>query len=95
MKSLYFVYAKTHDLYVDFMENVVLLVHHSIMKGGLKMTVAEATKTLSDLRDEKGIDLSIQECNAIGIALVVMCALEPSQVDLIDHIIAMTDNPQN
>jgi len=59
------------------------------------MTVAEAIKSLSDLRDDYPQDLTVQECHAIGIALVIMCALEPGQVDLIDHLIAMTDNPQN
>ena len=59
------------------------------------MTVAEAIKSLSDLREEHGIDLSVQECHAIGIALVVMIALEPSQVVMIDHLIAMADAPDN
>ncbi|MBA7553556.1 hypothetical protein ES705_46149 [subsurface metagenome] len=59
------------------------------------MIVAEAIISLSELREQKGVDLSVQECHAIGIALVIMIALEPKQVVMIDHLLSMTDAPVN
>ncbi len=59
------------------------------------MTVAEAIQTLSDLRDEKEHELSVKECHAIGIALIVLVALEDPKVTMVDKLIAMTDNPSN
>ncbi|MBA7696218.1 hypothetical protein ES703_104861 [subsurface metagenome] len=59
------------------------------------MFVEGAIQTLSDLRDEKGHELSVEECHAIGIALVIMIALEPSQVTMINALIVMTATPQN
>lgn len=52
------------------------------------MTVAEATKALSDLRDDPGMDLSVPEFQAIGIAICILGSLEPSQRALIDRLIA-------
>ncbi|MBA7546802.1 hypothetical protein ES705_39201 [subsurface metagenome] len=59
------------------------------------MTVAETIKTLNDLRGEKGVDLSVQECHAIGIALVVLIALEPSQAAMIDLLLAIPNSHSN
>jgi len=59
------------------------------------MTVAEAIKTLSDLWLETGIDLSLEECHAIGISIVVLVALEPSQRDMVDALLAMPDVSSN
>ncbi|MBA7555992.1 hypothetical protein ES705_48686 [subsurface metagenome] len=51
------------------------------------MTVAEAIKYLSDLREEVSNDLSIQECQAIGVALLVLKTLEPSQRAMVDALL--------
>ncbi|MBA7525860.1 hypothetical protein ES705_18018 [subsurface metagenome] len=59
------------------------------------MTVAETIKILNALREEKLIDLSVQECHAIGIAIVVLVALEPSQCDMIDQFLAMPYSHDN
>ncbi len=59
------------------------------------MSVAETIKILNDLRERKGIDLTVQECHAIGIALVVLVALEPSQCAMIDQFLAMPYSHDN
>ncbi|MBA7548676.1 hypothetical protein ES705_41141 [subsurface metagenome] len=59
------------------------------------MTVAETIKILNALREEKVIDLSVLECHAIGIAIVVLVALEPSQCAMIDQFLAMHYSDSN
>ncbi|GAI94148.1 unnamed protein product [marine sediment metagenome] len=59
------------------------------------MTVAETIKHLSDLRADNVDELTVEQCHAIGIALVIMVSLEPSQVTMIDKLIAMTVAPDN
>lgn len=59
------------------------------------MTTAEAIDTLADLRYTRNADLTVQECHAIGIAMVVLIALEPSQRDMVDALLAMPDASSN
>ncbi len=59
------------------------------------MTVAQAIKALSDLRDEYEPNFTTEQCEAIGIAMVIMAALEPSQVVMIDELLALTYKRQN
>ncbi len=59
------------------------------------MDVDEAIGTLSELRDDKATDLTTNECQAIGIALVVLIALEPSQHKMIDALLAEPNASSN
>ncbi|MBA7535519.1 hypothetical protein ES705_27777 [subsurface metagenome] len=55
------------------------------------MTVKEAIQTLSELREKQRRYLSVQDEQAIGIAMVIMIALIPSQSAMIDALIDMKD----
>ncbi|MBA7683870.1 hypothetical protein ES703_92256 [subsurface metagenome] len=59
------------------------------------MTVAETITTLDTLRAEQVNDLTVQECHALGVALCVLIALAPSQVEMIDQFLAMSYPPSN
>ena len=59
------------------------------------MTVAEAIRALEELREDTGIDLSVDECHALGVAITVLVALDPDERDMIDAILSMPDRSDN
>lgn len=59
------------------------------------MTVDEAIAALDLLREEQGTDLSNPYCRAIGIAITVLSSLIPSEKEMIDRLLAMSDVPSN
>jgi uncharacterized protein YwlG (UPF0340 family) len=59
------------------------------------MTVAEAIKILNDLREKEGVSLTVHQCHAIGVAIVVLVSLDPSQAAMIDQFLAMPYSHDN
>ena len=53
------------------------------------MTIDDVIKTLELLREEQGIDLTTPECQALGIAIVVLGSLIPSEKQMIDRLLSM------
>ena len=53
------------------------------------MTVDEAIDALELLREEQGTDLTTPECQAIGISIVVLRSLIPSERDMINRVLDM------
>jgi len=55
------------------------------------MNSTEAIKTLSDLRENQEKDLSLDEWYAIGIAVVVLVSLNPTERLVIDALLSVPD----
>ncbi len=55
------------------------------------MSTAEALLIISEYRDEHAADLTLDEFEAAGIAMVILAALAPAERDLIDCLLATPD----
>ncbi|MBA7532495.1 hypothetical protein ES705_24721 [subsurface metagenome] len=53
------------------------------------MNVREAIETLGELRDNPDLPLSIKDVEALAVARVILICLDPSQLMLINSILAM------
>ena len=54
------------------------------------MTIAEASMVISDYRDRHYQELTVDEFQAAGIALVVLLSLDPSERDMIDRLLSQS-----